>query len=171
MPHSRRLNRTVSARRIIPLLFIITASGCGEPLGPDSIAQRLQDTAIGPHLLLSAGIVRDASGVPVASLVFTNTGANLDTVFFGVCAFAARLYATSTAGPVLWESISAQPLPCISIGQLVAVSPGQARAVTVARIAAGGGIAAPPSGTHLGVVAVVANGKLRLLNAGQVTTP
>lgn len=160
------------ARRVASfLLFGLATSGCTEPLGPDPIAQRLQNTLVGPRLSLSGAVVRDSVGVPTAKLVFTNIGTVPDTAFFGACAFAARLYETSTADPVLWESIPAEPLPCIDIGYLIRVNPGQDEIVTAARIAAGFGVAAPPAGSHFAVVAVVANSRLRLLSAGQVTTP
>lgn len=150
-------------------LLALWLLACRESTAPDPVYSRLQNTAVGSRLSLSASLGRDSAGTPIALLTFSNRTSQPDSVFHGGCAFAAQLFRSDRDGAPAWTSVNPENLPCEDIGSIILVPGGEVRSVVAARIAAFYAVPAPPSGTWLTRVYLVANNQPTALPAGTLT--
>ncbi len=155
---------------VVPALLAALAAACADPVAPGSPSVYVQPIALPPSVSLSAVLVPDSTGMPVAWLTFTNNGSSADTVIHGACSFAVLLYQGGDFSTPVWQSVPSEPYACIGVAYLLPLPAGASRSIGVAALASSFSIPAPPSGLHRAYVALD-TGRVVLVRAGDVRLP
>jgi hypothetical protein len=135
--------------------------GCRDASAPDLQQLHLMDSDVGARLTLSARLGGDS----VAFLVAHNATNAADSILYGACAFAARIYTGPGFTHDAWQSVPREPLPCIMPLYIVHVAAGDSSSIVAARFTPQPAIDAPPPYGEVRVY-IVKNGQMATLVAG-----
>lgn len=120
---------------------VLGVLACHEAVGPGPFSLSLQETRLPPSIQLGAAL-----GDTVAFLVMHDTSAVPDTIYYGVCALAARMYDGDGFTHLAWQSVPSGVDVCAAVAVTVVVPAHDSVRIVAGRLAASPpGAPAPPS--------------------------
>jgi hypothetical protein len=142
--------------------IVVGLLSCHEAAGPGPFSLALQETRLPPTIRLSAALRSDT----LALIVLHDTSAAPDTVAYGMCAFAARIYNGSGYSHLAWQSVPSGATVCAMAMVSVVVPGHDSASLIAARIAPSPpDVPTPPSAGQVRSC-INANGTLVELVAG-----
>ncbi len=120
------LASTMPASRLL-LVVVIALPGCDQPMSSIPLEQLLDPVVLHSGLTTS-GMLRGDT----AFLVVHNSKVVPDTVLYGACTFAARVYTGASFTIDSWQSLPRSPQPCVDIGYMALIPPSDSTPIAVA---------------------------------------